>query len=455
MLHQDLTSGDVRAQLRRIALPAAVGMFCNTLFNLTDQYFAGKLSTAALAGLSISFPVFFSIIATGAGLGAGTTALIAHALGRKDEAGARLLSAQALTFGAFASLLLMAFGFLGSRALFRVLGADGAYLEDALDYVLVIFAGTPFFIGSYAINAGLVARGDTVSLRNTLAFGAVANVALNPWFMYGGFGVPAMGVSGIALATIVIQAIGCVYMATRAHRAGLLGGFSLAMLRPRAAPFAAIFRQGAPSALNHMTIGIGIFVITYFVSRFGGDAVAAYGLATRIEQVVLLPVLGLTSATLAIAGQSLGANRVERVREVWHAALREGCQVMLVGGLLLFFGARPVMNFFTDDAAVIATGVIYMRITVFVSFAYVFLFVTTSLLQAVQRPMYALWIGLYRQIAAPLVIYSLATSFFGLTGLWFGIGFVTWTAGLFTIYWGHRELKSLKSSARPAPLPTV
>lgn len=445
MISYDLTSGPVRPLLRKLALPAAVGMFCNTLYNLTDTFFAGKLSTAALAGLSISFPVFFSIIAIGAGLGAGTTALIAHALGRGDRDRARLLAAQSLSIGLIAGIALTILGLLFARRLFQLLGAEGEYLENAVCYIRIIFVGSIFFVGSYSVNAGLVARGDTHTLRNVLAVGALINAGLDPWFMFGGYGIPAMGLSGVALSTILIQAGGLGYMIVRAVRAGLLTAESWSHLWPRPEPFRRIFGQGAPSALNHVTIGVGIFVITYFASKFGDITVAAYGVATRIEQVVLLPVLGLTSATLAIAGQSLGAGRVERVHDVWRTALREGCLLMIAGGALVFLLAPRAMGWFAGDAAVVATGAGYLRIAVFVLCSYVFLFITTSLLQAVQQPMYALWIGLYRQIAAPLAVYPLLSTWFGPTGLWVGIGAVTWSAALFTFAWGHRALRRVET----------
>ncbi|MCO5067401.1 MAG: MATE family efflux transporter [Kiritimatiellae bacterium] len=439
----DLTTGPVRPLLRKLAMPAAIGIFCNTLYNLTDTYFAGKLSTAALAGLSVSFPVFFSIIAVGAGLSAGTTALIAFALGRGDIARARLLAAQSLSFGIIAGVLLTIVGLIFMRPLFVLLGASGDYLASAVQYMRIVFIGAVFFVGSYAVNAGLVARGDTHTLRNMLAVGALLNAGLDPWFMFGGLGIPAMGLSGAALSTILIQAGGLCYMIYRARRAGLFTAETWGQLRPRGEPFRRIFGQGAPSALNHVTIGVGIFVITYFASRFGDVAVAGYGVATRIEQVVLLPVLGLTSATLAIAGQSLGAGRIERVREAWHAGLREGLLVMLVGGALMFLFARPAIGLFASESNVVAIGVGYLHVTVFVLYAYVFLFITTSLLQAIQQPMYALWIGLYRQILAPLALYPLLTGRLGIFGLWLGVGLVTWSAALFTLAWGRRALRKL------------
>lgn len=440
----DLTKGPVHAQLRSIAIPAAIGMFCNTLFNLTDTFFAGRLATEAVAGLSVAFPVFFVILSVGAGIGTGTTALMANALGAKNRMEARLLAAQAVSFAALASVALTALGLFWAEPLFRVLGASGVYLDTALAYIRVIFIGSVFFLLSYSVNGGLVSTGETRTFRNVLAGGAMLNVALDPWFMYGGFGLPAMGLAGVAWSTILIQALSAIYMIHRSVRAGILGRDSLPWLKPHPQLYLRLFKQGAPASLNHLTIAIGVFVITYFVSRFGHAAVAAYGVATRLEQVALLPVLGLTSATLAIAGQSNGAGLASRVREVWHAALREGAMIMSVGGMLLLLFADSAMRLFTSDPAVLDAGVPYLRIAALVSFAYVFLFVTVSLLQAIRQPLYAIWIGLYRQLAAPLAIYPLFGNRFGLTGVWFAIGLVTWTSGLFTVWWAHEKLKRIQ-----------
>lgn len=440
---QDLTSGPIRPHVRRIAIPAAAGMFFNTLYNLTDTFFAGRLSTEALAGLAISFPLFFAIIAVGAGLGAGTTALIANALGSGDREEAKCLAAQALTLGLLLSLALTAIGFFTAHPLFSALGATGPYLESAVQYIRWIFAGAAFFVCSYAVNAGLVAGGDTRTLRNVLAAGAIANVGLDPWFMYGGLGVPAMGLNGIALSTVVIQAAGLAYMVRRAAKVGLLSLHGRGSFLPRAHYWGRIAAQGVPAALNHLTIGIGIFVITSVAARFGGDAVAAYGVATRIEQVVLLPALGLTSATLAIAGQNFGAGKIHRVAETWRVALWDGCSAMLAGGILVWLFAPELMALFAGDARVAALGSDYLRISAFVLWAYVFLFVTVSLLQAVRRPMYALWIGLYRQIAAPLAVYPALADAFGPKGLWLGIAGVTWSAALYTVWHARRTLRSI------------
>ncbi|MEO0444852.1 MAG: MATE family efflux transporter, partial [Verrucomicrobiota bacterium] len=202
----NLTEDPIPKLLRQIAIPASVGFFFNTMYNIVDTWFAGRLGTEAQAALSVSFPVFFLILAVGTGVSQGGTALISNALGEKDEEKAQHYAVQAVTFGFLLGLLLTVAGWLAAPAMFRQLGAE-EYLDTSLLYMNTILAGTVFFLGASILNAGLNALGDTKTFRNLLIAGFFLNCLLNPWFIYGGFGVPPMGIRGIALATVLIQGI--------------------------------------------------------------------------------------------------------------------------------------------------------------------------------------------------------------------------------------------------------
>lgn len=193
-----------------------------------------------------------------------------------------------------------------------------------------------------------------------------------------------------------------------------------------------------------LTVGIGIFVITYFVSRFGQDAVAAYGAAMRVEQIVLIPTLGLNVATLTIVAQNNGAERFDRVWETLRKTLRYGGLLMAGGTVVVFALSRVFMTLFTDDPDVIDIGAVYLKIDALVLYAYVLLFVHIAALQGIKRPMFAIWIGLFRQIAAPALVFTLLTRVldFGLLGIWWGIFGVTWSAALFTCVYARRLLKN-------------
>lgn len=220
----DLIRDPIPQLLVRLAVPVGTGFFFNTMFNVVDTFYGGLISTKALAALSLSFPLFFIVLALGAGTSMGATALIGHALGSGNREDAELYAAQAVSFGVLHALLLTAAGLVASPAIFRLMGASGDYLDLALAYMDVLFAGSIFFMGNYILNSMLNAAGDTKSFRNFLVTGFFLNLALDPWFMYGGFGIPAMGIGGIALATVMIQAAGNLYLLGRVQRTGLLSG---------------------------------------------------------------------------------------------------------------------------------------------------------------------------------------------------------------------------------------
>jgi len=448
-----LVSAPIGRLVRGLAIPASVGFFFNTLYNVVDTYFAGLLSTEALAALSLSFPVFFTLIAMGSGFSTGATALIGQALGAGDRREAALIGAQGVVLSALVTLVVMIVGYLSTPALFRLLGATDAYLDLCLQYIRVILAGCGFVFGVYMLNGILNAQGDTRSFRDFLMVAAVANVVLDPLLMFGWLGLPAMGVGGIALATIIAQSGGVVFLAWRVRRTGLLAHGGGARWRPHRPTILAIVGQGVPASLNMMSVAIGIFIITWFLSRFGQEAVAAYGVATRIEQIILMPTIGLNVAALTLAAQNAGARRFDRVREAVRTALGYGTAVAALGAVAMFLTARPLMGLFSDDPAVVAIGAHYLRIAALIECAYVLLFVNTSALQGLKRPQLALWLGLFRQVVAPVTLFWLTTRVLGLglDGIWWTIFAVTWTAALVAVQLARREVDRLEArSARPA-----
>jgi len=447
--YRTLTTEPIPVLIRRIAVPASIGYFFNTMFNVVDTVFGGLISTRALAALSLSLPVFFIILAMGVGISTGTTALIANALGAGERREAKLIAIQGITFGVLLSIVITYSGCLASPFLFSLLGASGPYLDDSLIYMNTIFAGAIFFMLAYMLNAILYALGDTRSFRNFLTAGFFMNIALDPFFIYGGFGLPPLGILGIALATVLIQAGGCLYLGVKVYQTRLISNKDVRDIFPKARPFIEIARQGFPASINMMTVGLGIFVITYFVSRFGKEAVAAYGIATRIEQIILLPSIGLNVATLTIVAQNNGAGRFDRITETLNRSLLYGGLLMAAGTLIVFAGAAPLMGLFTGDGGVIGIGKVFLRIDSLVFFAYVILFVNVAALQGVKRPFYAIWLGLSRQVVAPVLVFYTTTVLlgFGLLGIWWGIFAITWTAALVTLFYSGALLKRVEKES--------
>jgi len=194
-----------------------------------------------------------------------------------------------------------------------------------------------------------------------------------------------------------------------------------------------------------LTVGMGIFVITYFVSQFGREAVAAYGAAMRVEQMALVPTIGLNVATLTLVAQNHGAGLYHRVREILRTSRLYGGVLMLAGTVAVFLTARVLMGLFSSDAGVIDTGTTYLRIDALVLYAYVLLFVHVAALQGMKRPMVAVYVGFSRQIIAPFLLFWFLTSWmgFGLVSIWWGIFSITWGAALLTILYTRGILKKM------------
>ena len=416
------------------------------MFNVVDTWYGGQLSTSALAAMSLSFPVFFLILAIGSGVSTGATTLIGNAIGRKDHDEARLYLSQSLSFALLHALLLTAAGLLLAPHIFMLMGARGEYLVHALSYMNVIFAGSTFFLLNFVMNAILNSHGNTRAYRNFLMGGFVLNLILDPWFMYGGAGIPPLGLAGIALATVLIQCLGVFYLFRQLSKTGSMPSLCLKDLTPRWNHFRELFKQGFPSAMNMMTVSLGIFIITWFVGRFGEQAVAAYGIGTRIEQIALLPVMGLNISTLALTAQNFGAERIDRIREAVRVSLRYGVFIAAIGTAAALLYSLELMSIFTTDRSVIEAGVGFLTIEAFVLPAYVLLYISVSAMQGIRMPMFGLIIGLYRQIAGPAFIFHLFTTVMGLglVGIWWGIFGITWSAALIVVTYVSRTLATLE-----------
>ena len=445
----DLTTGPIPRLIARLGIPASIGYFFNTMYNVVDTFFGGLISTQVLAALSLSLPVFFIIIAMGTGTATGTTALIANALGAGNREGATIYAIQGIAFGLLTGAAVTLFGVFTSPFLFSLLGASDEYLSICLMYMNTIFLGTTFFMMVYMLNSILYALGDTRSFRDFLIAGFLLNILLDPWFIYGGIGLPPMGIAGIAVATVLIQVIGCFYLGNKVVRTRLLAGKTLKDILPRYGVVKEIAQQGLPASVNLITVGIGFFVITYFVSRFGEEAVAAYGIGIRIEQIALLPTIGLNVATLTLVAQNNGAKLFDRVRETLNAALAYGGMLMITATGIVFLLARYLMVFFTDDGGVIEIGTTYIRIDCLVFYAYVILFTNIAALQGVKRPMFAVWIGLFRQLVAPLVVFYTLINILevGLLGIWWGFFSITWSAAIFSVFYTRVILRDVVNLA--------
>jgi len=254
-----------------------------------------------------------------------------------------------------------------------------------------------------SLNGALNAQGDTKSYRNVLIFSFFLNIFLNPLFIWGYGIVPAFGIAGLAIATVIAQSVGTFYLAYKISSCKLRKYLSIKCFIPKFKLLKELFTQALPIMFSMLFIGVGIFNILYFIGQFGDLATAGYGAALRVEQVFLLPVIGLNTAVLSIGGQNFGAKNYDRIRELYTKALLFGSSFMTIAGIILFFGAEFFVSQFTDNQEAIFHGAIYLKIAAFIAPVYPVFFITTAVFQAVKKPIYSLLLAVLRLSALPFL----------------------------------------------------
>jgi len=462
MRDEDLTTGPISGHFRNLAIPAAMGMLFSTLYNVVDVYYAGQLSTDAQAGLAIGFQAFFIMMAVGFGTGSAMSALVGNARGSKDLDLARRTATQGLSFAIAASSVLMAVGALAGPYLIALVSEPAGYRDAANGYYYWLLAALPGFLIAYAANGILQAHGDSVTMQRAIMAAFCANIVLNPLFIYGIPGVvPGIGFNGIALATVVSQTGVLLFVLRAVLRLRLLHGMRPAELRPNLTSYREIVGQMLPTTTAFLVMFVSGFVVQYALKGFGGHAIAAHGIALRIEQILLLPVLGMTGALLPIAAQNFGARQYDRVRDAVWFCWKLGFLMTIGAAPVLWFGGGLAMSLFTDDADVIAVGRSYLRIDSFLFVLYMMLFSINAFLQALKRPIWTLWISIYRQGFGVAFFVWLLVGVFDMDvwGVWLGIGIAVssgWVVALIVATRvAHREIGGLRPGpALPGSVPS-
>ncbi len=444
---KDLTIGSVPLHVRDLALPASIGLFFQTMYNVVDTFYAGQESGTALAAVGLSFPVFLLVIAASSGLSRGSAGLISNAIGAKSTVDQKRYISQTLSLGLCLSALLTVVGSLIADPIFRFLGAEDEFLRLAKAYIFPIFYGTVFFILSGISNAVLTSSGDTKTFGSVLVVGFFLNLIFDPWFMHGGFGLPAMGVAGIAWATVLIQCLGSIYLFSTIIRRGLLDVSDLRSLIPDLKTWREIALQALPATFNVMSIAIGFFAINWFLERYGVAAIAAYTATVRIEQIALMPTFGLYAAIMALVGQNNGAGDISRVRETMRYCNRFGMLVNLVTASLMFLFSRQLMDIFTDDPEVIELGVTCLNVMAPILWSYILTSTHIAMLQALKRPMYGFYESIIRKIVLPLPILWLIVVWanMDIVWIWYCNAAINVVMTTVTIYYARKVLGELSA----------
>lgn len=444
-----LVQHSVKRTLYNMAFPMLAGTFAINAYNLTDAWFVSRLGTPALAAMGFTFPVIMLLSCLAGGLGTGVTTLVSHALGRRDHATAARVTTHGLILMLGVTAIIILAGCLSITTIFARLGADAETLPLVRSYMRVWYLGAIFMSLPMLGNGLLISAGDSKSASRLMMLGPLLNAALNPILIFGLWGFPALGIRGSALATVIAQAVGTVWLFTLLYRKHRLIRCGPGMFQSCRASIRRIAELGIPSVLSMILMPISAGVITRILGGFGHEAVAAAGAAGRLEMFAFIIPMALGMSLTPFISQNFGANRLDRVREALSLATRFA---MLYGGCvaLVFFAGAPWMaSVFSHDPRVTSVLISYIRI---VAFGYGMMethrycsFVLTGL----QHPLDATALNIVRVLVLLIPLSYLGLHLGSIRGVFLGRLVTDVAAGSLGIFWAHRVLSGMAGLTSP------
>ena len=398
----NLLKDPIPSLIKKIALPASIGTLFQTLFNVVDTFFAGTISPEALSALAKSFPIYFIIIAACVGVTVGGTSLIANSIGENNKSKIHGYFAHTIIYAIIISIVITLIGLLFAPYLFELMGSESEVIQLGLSYTNVVFAGSFIFIMLVALNSLLHADGDTKTYRNVLILSFFLNILLNPLFISGFGPIPAFGISGIGIATIVAQSVGLIIIFFKVSKSIRVKDISPKDFNINFNTLTSLFFQSAPISAALLLISVGNFIILSFIGVFGEFATAGYGSAARFEQILLLPVLGLNTAIISIIGQNFGSKNYLRVKESYFKAVIYGFAIMIISGLIIFASADRIVSIFSDNQEVINYGSSYLKISALIFPAYPIFFISNGFFMAIKKSSYSMYLNIIRNVILPI-----------------------------------------------------
>ncbi len=379
-MKKDLTRGSVLKALLYLAAPITASNLLNTVYQLTDAFWVGRLGAEAVAAVAAGFPALFLVSSMGFGLAVAGRIKASHYWGAKRFKEVNRVATQTLIAMGAVSLLLAAVGILLAEPLIALLGVGPEVFTPATAYLKIFFVGTPFIFTYFALQALMHGVGDAKTPTYIVLATVLLNFALDPLFILGWGPVPAMGVAGAAMATVFTQLVAVCIAAFL-----LFSGkhsIRLQALTPNHEQIKALFSLGLPASFEQAARASSMFLLTGLAASFGTGVLAAYGLSGRIFSFVIIPLIGLSMASSTLAGQTAGARKFKRLKSVSSKSIALSLAFTSLAAAALYSFSPPLTEaFLPGEPEVTLLAVEFLRM---ISFALPFIGIQMALLGLVR-----------------------------------------------------------------------
>jgi putative MATE family efflux protein len=428
--------------LAKMAVPMLAGTFAMTMYNLTNAWFVAMLGTEALAAISFTFPVVMLLMFLTRGLSSGAMTLVASALGADKKRKAAALTTYTLALTVCFALVMSVAGLLTIRPLFSLLGASGETLNLTERYMEIWYAGAAVMALHIVVSDLIISSGNTRVVSLLMVGSTVLNILLDMALILGMFGMPRLGIVGAALATLITQAAAlaaaCYILFVRMRL--------LEIRRMRTATLLTAWRKiltfSIPGSLGMILTPVSAAIITRLVADYGDEAVAALGVAGRIEMFAFMIPMTVGISLIPFIAQNYGAGRMDRIRQARRGTMTFALLYGVFIGVMFLLFAEPMAGIFSSERRVIDVLCSYIYIT---CMGYGMLEIhryAGFVMTGAHEPVQASVLNIIRA-AVLLIPLSLLGSFLaGLEGIFWGRLATDLLAGAIGIWWSGRVISS-------------
>jgi len=440
-----LTEGPVGRHLVDMTVPILFGITMMMAQSIIDAWFLGKVGDRALAAFSFGFPILMIITSVAIGLGAGTSSVVARAIGAGDHRRARRLATDSLILSFMITAVMAAIGILTINPLFKLLGAPADMIPMIRSFMIILYSGIPFLVVGMVGTSSMRATGDTVLPGKLMMAGALLNVILDPIFIFGIGPVPAMGLDGAAIAALIAR--GSMFLGTIYFMVRRLDMISFNKPNPRELrkSWRDILHVGLPAAGTNAIIPVAMTLITAMIARYGPEAVAGFGVASRIESLVLVIFYALSSVIGPFVGQNLSAGRERRIQLSLKLCASFCLAIGLAIALVLALAADFVPTLFSQNPAVTDVTRLFLWIAPISYGAYGVVMIMNAAFNGLGKPMPAVYISVTRMMLLYLPLAFAGRALFGIAGIFAAYAVANILSGLLSYLWARRTAHNLLS----------
>lgn len=438
-----LTSGSIPGHMTAMALPMLGGIFATMAFNAVDTFFVGQIGARELAAMSFTFPVVMVITAAAIGMSAGTSSVIARAVGAEDTNKTRRLSTDALLLAFVVSAMLSLIGWLTINPVFTLLGAPADMLPLISRYMTLWFLSASLYVVPMVGMGAIRATGDTRVPMLIMIAAAVVNGVIDPLLIFGLGPFPKLDLMGAAVALAIARLLMfIVTLAVLGLRLKVID-FSWPPVATVLASWRSILHVGLPAAGTNMIIPVCSAIVTAMLASYGADVVAGFGVATRVESLSLIAFYALSAIIGPILGQNLSARKFDRMLEALRvSALFCGLFGLGIAALLWLFGGF-VAGLFTESAQIISVARAFLLIVPLSYGAAGMVMTANASFNGIGNPLPAVIISTMRMAVIYLPLAWLGGHWFGYQGIFVAYALANFACGVGGYFWIRRSVRAL------------